>query len=933
MVSLIQPSFAKGEISPALYGRVDTAAYQVAARSLLNMKVHKHGGASNREGLRFTGPVKAHSYAPRLIPFRFKTTDTYILEFGDRYMRVIRNDFHVLETAVAITNITVTAGVAVVTTGTAHGYSDAQEVYLSGVVGMTQINTRRFIVNVLTSTTFRLLDQVDSSAIDASGYGTYTSGGSVARIYTVEAPYAVGDLDTLKYVQSADVMTLTHPSYPVYELSRTAHAAWTFTAPTFAPSVSAPTGISATADTTGTVTVSYTVTAIDATTSEESLRGTDNAPKTIVGASQVNPVGLGIIGHGYSSDAEIYVSGVLGMTEINNRRFSITIVDADNIQLNGEDGTAYTGYAGGGTTRKTSAKITNSAATKDNTISWTPVTGASQYFIYRSTSGVFALIGTTTGVSFKDDNKSADASSTPPVDSNPFRLPGQYPGCAGYFEQRRVFGGSTDKPDTSNFSQTGNFSNFTRSQPGQAGDAITATLASQEVNEIRYFVPGNDLITFTSGAEFRINSGTDSAFSAESLKQKPQSSWGVGQQKPIVVGQTIIYTRDTSASIRSFGYSIQVDGYTGSDLTLLAGHLFGQVVNRTTIAIKDWSYAKDPDSIIYVVREDGKVVLLTFEQEQEIMAWTRAETNGHFERVAVIRPSSDDVDDAAYFVVKRIINGRTVRYIERTVSRRFASIKDAFFVDAGLTYDVPVSITGVSQTLGVVTVTAHGHGFSNGDEIDFSDIIWIADENSVGSHVQPEQLNGERWEIGNVTANTFDIVGLDGTDFNAYVENGTVRKAISAVSGLDHLEGAAVACLADGGVCENLVVTNGAITLPEPASRVHVGLPYVSDLQTLNIETQQGTIQGKQKRVAQVTVRFERSGPGVLVGPDEDGLTEFRLRQDESMGEPTELFTGDLRQAITNRWNEKGSILIRQKYPLPMTVLATIPELEVGNPG
>ena len=122
MALLIQPSFAKGEISPTLYGRVDTSAYHIALAKALNCNIHTYGGVSNRPGTIYIGPCKEHTYAPRLIPFQFKTADQYVLEFGNLYMRVIRDDAYVTETA--LTGCTATAANPVVVTKSSHGYSN-----------------------------------------------------------------------------------------------------------------------------------------------------------------------------------------------------------------------------------------------------------------------------------------------------------------------------------------------------------------------------------------------------------------------------------------------------------------------------------------------------------------------------------------------------------------------------------------------------------------------------------------------------------------------------------------------------------------------------------------------------------------------------------------------------------------------------------------
>src|SRR3990167_3980516 len=136
MPLLIQPSFAKGVLAPSLHGRVDTAVYHVGLAEGNNIIIHTYGGASNRPGTIFLGPCKEHSYAPRLIPFQFKTTDQYVLEFGNLYMRVIRNDGYVTNTA--LTGCTATAADPVVVTKTSHGLANGDEVFLSGFTEMVQ---------------------------------------------------------------------------------------------------------------------------------------------------------------------------------------------------------------------------------------------------------------------------------------------------------------------------------------------------------------------------------------------------------------------------------------------------------------------------------------------------------------------------------------------------------------------------------------------------------------------------------------------------------------------------------------------------------------------------------------------------------------------------------------------------------------------------
>ena len=93
-IPVIQPSFAAGELSPFLYGRVDLAKFKVGARTMQNFFVHPHGGASNRPGTRFIDNVANNNARHRLIPFVFRTLpagQTYILVFGNKKMQVVMN--------------------------------------------------------------------------------------------------------------------------------------------------------------------------------------------------------------------------------------------------------------------------------------------------------------------------------------------------------------------------------------------------------------------------------------------------------------------------------------------------------------------------------------------------------------------------------------------------------------------------------------------------------------------------------------------------------------------------------------------------------------------------------------------------------------------------------------------------------------------------
>ena len=923
MPKLIQPSFAKGELAPALYGRVDTSIYHIGLKTARNATISTSGGAYNRAGLSFYGPVKDHTKPPRLRRFRFSASDAAILELGDQYMRVIKDDGYVLETGFTVTGIT-QANPAVVTTSASHGYSNGDEVFLSGVVGMTEVNTRRFVVANVTATTFELTHQVTGANIDATGYAAYTSGGSVAKVYEIATPWAHADLFKLKFTQSADVVTVAHQLYDVRRINRFGDTNWTITQPEFKPKTVPPSGIQVTAGTTGTVTYRYTVTALAVGTLEESIQGLNNTTEVITAVTQANPAVATSTAHPYVRGDEVEIDSIVGMTELNGRRFIVGDVTANTFELLNEDSTSHTAYVSGGTSARTFVEITNGAATANNTITWTEVAGADKYVIFKEENGIYGQVGETRALTFTDDNQAPDLTATPPQPRTPFEGTGNKPGAVGHYEQRQAYGGSINEPDTIHYTRIGQFDNLTISLPTQQDDAVTATLNDSQVNEIRHFVGTNDLIVLTSGAEWRVNSGSETAFAADTLKQKPQTRWGASHVEPLLIGDTILFVQELGSMVRSIGFSLQVDKYKGPDLSILASHLFRQ------FEITDWSLSLVPEGQIFAVRDDGQLLNLAFEQDQEVVAWTHWDTDGKFYSTDAI-PTTER-EEQPFFVVQRQVDGNTVYYVERLHSREFEEVHDAFFVDSGLSYNQPQSIEGISLANPVV-VTITGHGYADGDEVDIFDVKWVPDFDDTFNETQPDQLNRRRFEVANSTANTFELkengVFVDGTAYNAYIEGGTVRLAKNTFGGLWHLEGRECVALADGNVVTGLTVTNGTVTFARSYSRVHLGLRYISDIETLDIEVpNSATLQSRKKKVASVTTRFEKSR-GLLVGPSSARLTEMKQREFEPYGEPTTLLTGDITTTLKPDWNSNGRIFYRQANPLPFGILAVIPDMQI----
>ncbi len=320
------------------------------------------------------------------------------------------------------------------------------------------------------------------------------------------------------------------------------------------------------------------------------------------------------------------------------------------------------------------------------TISWDEVEGAQEYNIYRSVNGVMGYLGTSKETSFTDDNIEPDVSETAPILKNPFENE-NHPSCCAYFQQRKIYANTYKNPQMIYASKTATSNNFNSSRPLIATDALDLPLADREVNEIRHLVPFKDLIALTTNSEYKIN-GADGIFEANPMPVAViQSAYGASHVQPIVSGSTVIFVEAGGNVLRELGYEYLSDSYNGDELSLFASHLFE---GKEVIYI---GYAKAPHRLVYVIFNDGSMAVLTYNKKQELCGWGRFETQGKFESVACIR---EGLEDSAYFIVRRNINGREVRYIERTKTRIVKNAKTGFFVDCGLSASFEEAVDNIS---------------------------------------------------------------------------------------------------------------------------------------------------------------------------------------------------------------------------------------------
>jgi len=424
-----------------------------------------------------------------------------------------------------------------------------------------------------------------------------------------------------------------------------------------------------------------------------------------------------------------------------------------------------------------------------------------------------------------------------------------YPTCVTFFEQRLVFAGTKSQPQTIFFSKSGDYENMDDAYHDTIADddAIVYTIASNQVNAIRFMTATRTLIIGTAGGEFTVSGGgTDVAITPTNILIKKQSNHGAANVDAIAAGNATLFLQRAKRKVRELAYNFDVDGYLAPDMTILAEHI-------SEGGIVQMAYQQEPNSILWLVRGDGQLIGFTYQRDQQVTAWHRHIFGGSFssgqavcESVAVI--PTDDSEYQVWVIIKRTIDGSTVRYVEYLNNFDFDETDDTSFnfLDSQLEYD--------------------------------------------GS-------------------------------------------ATTSISGLDHLEGEEVAVLADGATHPNKTVSSGSITLDRSSEKVKVGLPYTSLLQTMRLDagSQDGTSQGRTKRIFDVTIRIYES-IGVEVGPDLNNMERipFRSSADE-MDQGITVFTGDKEVEFRGNYETDGFVYVRQTQPLPLTILSLYPKLQTND--
>lgn len=865
--NLIKTSFASGELAPSILAHTDLSQYKSGATLVRNFFVDYRSGASSRPGTKFIIQALLGQTAVRLIPFQFSTSVSYIIEFGDMYCRFISNGGAVLETAFPISAVNNTNPGQVTAIG--NNFINGDWVFISGVLGAVRYNNRFYSVQVSGSTV--TLFDVNGIAVNTTSFGAYTSGGSIARVYKIPSPYAAADLAGIKYVQSASVITLTHPSYPPYNLTAAAPTNWSFTAITFGTTLTPPTGLAKSATSGSGAFFSYAVTAVDA-------GGQESQQATLAVDNVVNLTTT-------SGTITLTWNAEIGADHYNVYRAQLSVA-----------GTVPSGQAYGFLGSSTSTTFIDSNIVPDFSQS-PPIS--------------FNPFSSQNPITFCYFQQRASYAGSP---ANPLTFWMSQPGAFTNFD----YSNPTQEDDSIEGTIVSLKLNAIEWQVPMPGGLILGT--AQGAWQVNGGSPG---------------AGATTAITPINATATPQAYNGSTSLQPLVVNYDILYAqpnaiRDlnyniyaniytgTDISVLSnhllLGYTITEWAYAEEPYKVIWGiRDDGQLLSLTFVKeqeIYGWGH-HDTNGLfrsVASVREGNTDAVYVVVQRQIGGAWVKM-----IERF-----------DNRNFTYSNA-NPNNLPYYPIPMIR--ANAESAWCVDCGeqSTLGLRSATLYADSIQGPVNFLADANVFTSADV--GSVLRMNGGIATISGFTSPTQIGGT-WSA--VPSNVIQDGGTQPTP--AVAGSWSLTAPFTTFSGLDYLEGQLVSILADGGVVTPQVVVNGSVTLANPATLVTAGLGFQAQLQTMPLDAGAGeTIQGKRKKIAALTVRGVATR-GLKAGSTFATLKAIKeLNKQVTLGNPIPLITGDERIVMDPNWTVPGQICLQQDDPLPATILGVIPEIVVGD--
>lgn len=632
----IQPSFSSGELSQSLHSRIDIDKYQTGLKTCRNFLINLSGGVSRRTGTKYVATTKTEGDSVRLLPFEASSEDTYVLEFGDYYCRFYKDNGQIITTLDDV---------------------DAWETGTVYVVGnfIKEDSEIYYCITDHTSGTF---------AIDLAAEKWL-----LQSIYELPTIYKESEVKDLKFIQSADTMFLAHPDHPIYEISRYGDVDWTFSiydydVPPFMLSNQVTTHTMQVSAVTGT---GINLTSTDDYFDAEQIGSYFKIYHDIDGQSVKSTFGA------TGQSTTIQCKGAWRI-----KSFGTTCnldVSVEKSIDNGSNWTTVRSFTMLNTEIDTYGNIDDFCLIRLNCTSWTVGNTMVLTTDPFNQPGIIKLTAVTTtkaAVGTVIQLFASTGTSDDWAESSWSTYRG-FPSALTFFQDRLCFASTYAEPQTIWASKTGDYYNFDVSDPLVDSDRISIQLASKKLNGINNLVFLNNIIALTSSGEWRVGAADSGAITPTNVSASVQGNRGSSSLSPVQIGNKVIYLQPSSSILRDLGYNYDSNSFTGDNISVLSSHLF------KGYTIVDIDYQEEPNSIIYLIRSDGKLLTCTYMKEQEIIGFSWHDTQGTFENIAII---THENKKQVWVCVKR----GDSRFIE-VLQDEEEDVVDQWYLDSALGYD------------------------------------------------------------------------------------------------------------------------------------------------------------------------------------------------------------------------------------------------------
>jgi hypothetical protein len=918
-------NFTAGELSPRLDVRTDINKYRNGAKTLRNAIVLAHGGATKRPGTMHVLPCYDPTFASRIERFEYSTEQAYQIEFAPGYLRFFKDRGVITGTAITITAATKANPCVITYTGADPANGD--KILITGVGGMTQLNNRVFTVANVNAGA----NTLELSGVNSSAYDTYTSGGSAASPVQVAHTYTNQQIDELWVTQSANTMYIFHPSHPIRKLTRSSHTSWTLT--DMAPRQGPFRGVNgdtthylfpAVYDTDGTT--PYFTASVSAVTKANPAVVTTSAP------------------HDFGEGTAVRFTSVGGMTQLNNNTYIARNVTATTFELwtaaeQKVNSSAFTTYTSGGT------------AAIDGVSSM--ITPGSKCKVF-STKSLFTA--NHVGALFRLWEPGAASGVATPVAGAAVQLNDQYT-----FDGKVYLVGAIQTATT--WQAAWNYPSHDRGVVRVADTSGTNVILSAYVHDSSCVL---QIISYTSPTEVvarvvhnHVPTSVANLTARQGTSIWEQGAWSIDNGYPRV---------GTLHNARLFGFSSLADPQ----------FLWGSVVSdfenlqdgaNDDLAVIEQMVSDKVEVARWAVSMPQALVIGTAGSVQSVFGSLTGDTRG-------ITPSNISIKaqlSQGVTSMRPIRVGSSLFYGERNgaLANPARVINELSYVSDGDGFIAPPAtiisehITGAGVTEGAFQVTPlavawfrrtdgrlAGLTYEPGQEVRAWHLHELGGETADYDHAEVKHLSSlpgaegdETWFVVKRRINSADVhyiefltTGLTPTKEKedcVYLDSALTYdgSSTSTISGLNHLEGQTVYALVDGAKQGPFTVTTGEITLTAPGELIHVGLRYLSVVESIDLDAaaQFGTAKTRAKLINTVWPFFERSLGGRM-GPSSDLMYDILFRTDSDLfGTSPALKTDFVEHDVAGGWSRRAYMRFEHDEPYPFTLLGIAAEISTSG--